>query len=232
MSGESEITSAIEVVHLLRQLIRTRELLNAAFNQGRDSITTLLLEADRDRDRVIFDGSRNAAINQGIVSASRVVFSGSLYGAKIQFHVTGTKEVLYRGSPAVQASFPSSLRHTQHRQSFRVRTGAASFVVPVPGRGNVTFQSSEMSVGGTQLLLDYASDVFHIGQIVDCQVKLAGGDAIRCKIEVRNFKRLPAGKLGMGCRFLGLAPADESRIARFVSQQEREKISRSSFFGL
>lgn len=232
MSGETEITSAIELVHLLRQLIKTRELLNAAFNQGRDSITTLLLEADRERDRLIFDGSRDAAINRAIVSAPRVVLSGSLYGAKIQFHVTGAKEVTYHGAPAVLARFPASLRRTQHRQSFRVRTEAASFILPVPGRGNVTFQASEMSVGGTQLILGYASDVFQIGQIIGCQIKLGGGEPIRCRLEVRNFKRLPAGKLGMGCRFVGLAPADEARIARFVSQQERETITRSSFFGL
>ncbi|HEX8989566.1 MAG TPA: flagellar brake protein [Rhodocyclaceae bacterium] len=232
MKGDSEITSAVEVVHLLRQMIRTRELLNASFNEGRDSITTLLLEADRDGDRLVFDGSRDGAINRAIIAASRVVFSGSLYGAKIQFHAAPAREISYRGAPALLARLPATVRKVQNREAFRVRTTGANCSIAVPGRGYRTFPLSEMSVGGTQVLLDFASDVFQLGQTIDCVLGLGSQTSVRCKLEVRGFKRLPAGRLGMGCRFVGLAPSDELLISRYVAQQERGSIARSSFFGL
>ncbi len=228
MKNEFEVDSPVEIVYILRELIRTRELLTVSFNQGRDSMTTLLLHADHDRDSLVFDGSGDKAVNRAIVAASRVGFSGSLRGAKVAFLASGARETSYRGSPALDARFPASVRRFQNRESFRVRTATASCTLPVPGRGYITVPVNEVSLGGTLVMLDYAADVFHLGQTIDCQLKLGEAGAVRCRLEVRGFKRI-GRMLGMGCRFVGLSRGDEAMIARFVSQQERDAIAKGGF---
>jgi c-di-GMP-binding flagellar brake protein YcgR len=224
----SDVTAAVEVVYILRELIRTRELLNASFNRGRDSMATLLLDADHDRNVVVFDGSSDPAVNRAIVAASHVAFSGNLRGAKIEFFSIGAKEVTFRGAPALTVKFPQSVKQFQNRESFRVKAVAATCMLPVPGHGYLAVPVQEMSVGGTLLMVDHAADAFHLGQIVDCQFKLGSQGTLRCKVEVRGFKRI-GRVMGMGCRFVSLARADESAIARFVSQQERDSITKGGF---
>lgn len=230
MRDEFDITAPVEVVYILRELIRTRELLNVSFNQGKDSMTTLLLHADRDRDILVFDGSSDKAINRNIVAASRMAFSGSLRGAKIQFSSSGAREVVYHSAPALAVKFPAAVRRFQNRESFRVTTSSATCTLPVPGRGYVTVPVNEVSVGGTLVMLDHASDAFHLGQNIDCQLKLGAVGSVKCRLEVRGFKRV-GRMLGMGCRFAGLSRGDEAMIARFVAQSERDSITKSNFFG-
>jgi c-di-GMP-binding flagellar brake protein YcgR len=227
----SEVSSAVEVLYILRELIRTRELLNAAFNQGRDSMPTLLLEADRDRNIVVFDGSNNPAINRSIVSASHVAFSGSLRGARIEFFSIGARELTFRGAPALAVKFPQAVKQFQNREAFRVRTTAATCNLPVPGQGYMSVPVQEMSVGGALLMVGPAADAFRLGQTIDCQIKFGGEGSLRCKLEVRGFKRVGRG-MGMGCRFVSLSRSDEATIARFVSQQERDSISKGGGFRL
>ncbi|MGE5466021.1 MAG: flagellar brake protein [Ignavibacteria bacterium] len=232
MKDEGAVTSAIEVAYLLQQLIRTKELLNVSFNHGRDSMTTLLLHADRDRDHIVFDGSSDPAINRNIVAAARLTFAGMLHGAKLEFSAVAARELAYRGAPALSVRFPASIKRFQNRESFRVQTRSTTCTVPVPGRGYVSVPVPEISVGGVLLLIDSAEDVFRLGQTIDCSIELGSLGRIRCDLEVRGFKRMPSRRMGMGCRFARLSRSDEALIARFVSQQERETLAKKGFFGL
>ncbi|HEX8963161.1 MAG TPA: flagellar brake protein [Rhodocyclaceae bacterium] len=228
MKAQFEVDAPVEVTYILRELIRTRELLTASFNQGRDSMATLLLDADRDRNIVVFDGSSDAAINRSIVAASHVGFTGSLRGARIEFFSVGAKEMAYRGAPALAVRFPAVVKRFQNREAFRVKTITASCTLPVPGRGYITVPVQEMSVGGSLLMVDSAADSFHLGQTLDCQFKLGGQGALRCRVEVRGFKRVGRA-MGMGCRFVSLSRSDEAAIARFVAQEERDSITKGGF---
>lgn len=228
MSGE--VTSAVEIAYILQDLIRLRELLNASFNHGRDSMPTLLLNADHSRNLLVFDGSSDASINRNIVAASHVGFSGSLRGAKIDFFSIGAQEVSFKGAPALAVKFPQSIKRFQNREAFRVKTSTATCTLPVPGRGYATVPVQEMSVGGALLMVGDASDSFHIGQTLDCQLKLGSEGTLRCKVEVRGFKRIGRA-LGMGCRFVSLPRQSEAAIARFVSQEERGTIVKRNIFG-
>lgn len=231
MKSNSEIDSAVEIAYILREMIRMRELLNASFNHGRGSMPTLLLDADHGRNVLVFDGSSDSAVNRSIVAASHVAFSGSLRGARIEFFCIGARELDFRGAPALAVKFPQAIKRFQNREAFRVKTSTATCTLPVPGRGFVTVPVQEMSVGGTLLMVGHACDDFHLGQTVDCQFKLGSEGTIRCSVEVRGFKRI-GRELGMGCRFVSLSRANESAIARFVSQEERGTIVKRNIFGL
>lgn len=234
MDNETEVTSTVEVMHILGQLIKNRELLTVSFNQGKDSLRTLLLEADPKRGVLVFDGPSDAALVRSIVAAVKLSFAGSLHGARLRFVAAGVKEVSHRGAPALAVKFPASLFRVQNRETFRVKTGnAAACHLPIPGRGNVKVPVNELSVGGVSLQLGHAEDVFRIGQSVPgCRLDLGSVGTVVCTLEVRSLKRTPARLLSLGCRFVGLTQASEALIARFVSQQERGGASRSGLFSL
>jgi c-di-GMP-binding flagellar brake protein YcgR len=234
MDSESEVSSAVEVVHILRQMIKNRELLTASFNQGRDSLTTMLLEADPNRGVLVFDGSGDPAVNRQITAAAKVIFSGSSLGAKIRFSSSGAKEVKHQGASALAIRFPASLTRIQKREAFRVKTGsAAACFLPVPGRGSVKVPVNEISVGGVSLHLTHAEDVFSMGQtIAGCRFELGSVGAINCTLEVRSLKRTPSRMLALGCRFVSLPKSSEALVSRFVAQQERSGGTKSGLFSL
>jgi c-di-GMP-binding flagellar brake protein YcgR len=234
MDNEAEVTSAVEMVHMLRQLIKNRELLTVTFNQGRDSLRTMLLDVDPNRGILVFDGSSDAAVNRQIVAAAKQIFTGALLGAKIRFSGSGVKEVQYRGAPALAMKLPASIVRIQNRETFRVQTGgSAACHLPVPGRGNVKVPVNEISVGGVSLLLGHAEDVFSMGQnIAGCRIELGSLGTITCNLEVRSLKRTPTRKLALGCRFVGLPKPSEALVSRYVAQQERSGGSKSGLFSL
>jgi c-di-GMP-binding flagellar brake protein YcgR len=234
MENEAEVTSAVEVVHILRQLIKNRELMTVSFNQGRDSMRTLLLDADPKRGVLVFDGSSDAAVNRQIVAAVKLTFSGTLLGAKIRFSAAGIKEVPYRGAPALATKFPGALTRIQNREAFRVKTGgSATCLLPIPGHGSVKVPVNEISVGGVSLQLGHAEDVFTMGQkIAGCRIDLGSLGAVECNLEVRSLKRTPTRKLALGCRFVSMPKSSEALVARYVAQQERSGASKSGLFSL
>lgn len=234
MDNEAEVSSAVEVAHLLRQLIKNRELLTVSFNQGRDSLRTMLLDADTSRGVLVFDGSGDPAVNRQIIAAAKHIFTGALLGAKVRFSGSGVKEVQYRGAPALAMKLPASIVRIQNRETFRVQTGgSAACHLPVPGRGSVKVPVNEISVGGVSLLLGHGEDAFTMGQrIAGCRIELGGLGTIACTLEVRSLKRTPTRKLGLGCRFVDLPRQSEALVARYVAQQERGGGAKSGLFGL
>lgn len=228
MSSEENLTSAIEINAVIRQLIEDRELLNVAFNQGRDGMTTLLLDADSRRGILVFDASRDESTNRKLVSADKVVFSGSMRGTKIRFSSIGAKEIQHRGYPALSIRFPAALLRTQHRSAFRVTSGSAYCTLPIPGKGMVKAPIADLSVGGALLTLNSsAASGFTIGQTLSgCEVHLGSFGKVSCKLEVRTIKLMPSRMTGVGCRFVSLPTATEAQIARFIAQHERK----GSFF--
>ena len=229
MDKEAEVTSAIELASIIRKMIKDRVLLTASFNQGKDSMTTLLLDADPARDTLVFDGSRDEAINRNIVAAMKVIFSGSPQGTKVRFASSGVKAIKYHGEPAFSIKFPSSLMRFQNRDAFRVGAEATFCTLPMPGRGSAKVPVKEISVGGAMLILNHATDNFTLGQVISgCQLDLGSQGRINCSLEVRGLKRLPSRMTGMGCRFVGMSKANEGLLARFVAQQERKSIAKSN----
>ncbi len=238
VSSKSEVRGQAEIVFLLRQAIKSRELFSVTFSQGKDSMSTLLLDISPERGHLTFDASRDAAINQKVVAGGRLHFSGLLRGVKLQFAVIGSKVVDYQGGPALQVKIPELLNHFQNRDSFRVKSQVPTYCQLKLGDGSkLRVPVDELSVGGIQLILSYDASNFSIGQkLPGCELEMGGLGNLLCQLEVRNTKEITSRisgnrAIGMGCRFVGLGKSDEARISRFVAQQER-KSGGSGLFGL
>lgn len=238
MSGSSEVRSQAEIVFLLRQAIKSRELFSISFSQGKGNMTTLLLDVSPERGTLIIDASGDAATNQKVVAGGRLHFSGVLRGVKLQFSVIGSKVVDYQGGPALAVKIPELVNHFQNRDSFRVKSQVPTFCMLKRRDGSrLRVPVDELSVGGLQLILGYDEDNFSVGQkLAGCELDMGGLGNLACQLEVRSIKQITsrfsgARAIGMGCRFVGLGKSDEARISRFVAQQER-KTSSSGLFGL
>lgn len=210
----------------MRQLIEKRELLTVSFDQGRDGMTTLLLDADQRRGILIVDASRDETVNRRIATARNVTFSGGPPGKKVRFSSVGAKEVQYRGAPALAIKFPASLVRAQNRDAFRASAQGTFCVLPVPGRGSVRVPVLDLSVGGMLLSLNTTvADQFSLHQKVSgCQLDLGSLGKVSCNIEVRRLKLMPSRMTGMGCYFIGLPGSSEVLISRAVAQQQRKSL--------
>lgn len=238
MSSKSEVRSQAEIVFLLRQAIKSRELFSVSFSQGKGSMSTLLLDISPERGSLIIDASGDAATNQKVVAGGRLHFSGLLRGVKLQFNVIGSKVIDYQGGPALALKIPDMVNYFQNRDSFRVKSQAPTFCLLRRADGSkLRVPVDELSVGGVQLILSYDESSFAIGQkLPGCELEMAGLGNLVCQLEVRSSKETTSRfsgsrAIGMGCRFVGLGKSDEARISRFVAQQER-KTAGSGLFSL
>lgn len=239
MSSDAEISSATEIVFLLRQLIKNKELFSVSFGQGRDSMSTLLLEVSPEKGMLVFDGSSDPAVNQKVVAGGRLQFSGNLRGVKVQFAAMGCRSITYQGAAALVVKIPEHMLHHQNRAAFRVKAKTPSYCrLALPGGGKLKVPIDELSVGGVQLILGYDARTFPIGQkLPGCEIELGAGSVLLCQLEVRSNKQITSRfsglrSVGMGCRFVGLSKGDEARVSRFVAQQERQALGKDSPFSL
>lgn len=223
MASEPNVTSNVEITSIIHQLIEKRELLSASFNRGQDGITTLLLGIDAQHGTLIFDASRDDAVNQKIIAADTVIFSGVSKGTKIRFSSAGAQATRFRGGPALAITFPKSLTRIQNRGAFRVGTQGTYCMLPIPGRGLVKVPVNDISVGGVQVLLANAAEYFRYRDTISgCQLDLGSHGKVNCNLEVRTIKQMPSRTTAMGCRLSGLSRSHEALIARFVARQERK----------
>lgn len=237
VSSEAEVSNPEEIVFLLRQLIKNKELFSISFNQGEGNMSTLLLDISPKQGVLLVDGSREAAINQQVVNAGRLQFTGRLRGAKVQFVVLGSRVVDYQGASALAVKIPEVLQYHQNRGSFRVQAQSATYCLLSSRDGSqLKVPVDELSVGGVQLVLGYDAPSFSIGQkLVDCQLDLGGLGTVVCQLEVCSNKQITSRfsglrAIGVGCRFVGLPRSDEARVSRFVIQQERQLLGRDNPF--
>lgn len=234
MLSPKEIESTTEILSILRQLARTRALISVSFNQGKGSISTLLLDVDEKRGILIFDVTNDPSVNAKIAASLKITFQGTLNGSKLLFTSTGVKPIQHQGSSAMSARLPTLMSHHQRRESYRVNISGATCSFHTPATGTIKLNIVELSVGGVQLVLNIPSDSFSINQrIATCMINLGTDGNVSCGLEIRSIKQLPNKKWTLGCQLLGLSKTGEAQIARFVTRAQG-KINASSgrFFGL
>ncbi len=229
-----EISSRAEIVQIIRYLIKHSELLSVSFNDGKESITTLILDLDAERNRLVFDACGDQAINQKIADSRRVFFSGFHGQVKIEFFSEQPQLDTYQGRSAFSSSIPVSLRRFQHREHFRIRiqTGDTYARWTSPEGQEIQLLTEEVSLGGVSFSLSVPGLSFELNQTLNaCKIDMGKSGTLECDLEVRSLK--PTSKtilehpvISMGCRFVGLSRIGENVLHRFIVVQERELIQK------
>lgn len=220
-----------EVIHALRELITKGAMVTAYFNHGRQFILTALLTVLPDRGAFVFDCGSNNELNEKLQTSDRIIFVAALQGVKIQFTTGKPREVQYKGRDAFIADIPKQLLRLQRREFYRLEIPGFARIgctLPNPVDGQDTMLNiHDISLGGVSLV---ASKQFEncklLQKLNNCQIDLRDVGSITVSLEIKNLISIPQRNGGIitriGCMFVGITPAMETLVQRYMAKVEKE----------
>lgn len=228
------ITFRREIVFYLRQLINDGERINVIFDEGRETLLTVLLDVDEEANTVIFDWGGSEAANRKLLNASRVFFVANPQGVRNQFITTRVTETSYKKRPAFATTIPDKYVRLQRREFFRLH-------LPVTQRRPCTFKFGDdpkvwemlvvdIGLGGVGLECQAASLPMELGQTIKgAIIDLGKFGKLQVDLEIRFKGTTTRGNKELsrlGTHFVRLSNAQENELQRFVTFVQREERAR------
>lgn len=228
------VTSRLEIIGVLRDLIRQRNLVAAYFNDDNEMLLTALLDMDVDNNQVILDYGRNTEVNLKILRADKITFVTAVNLVKIQFSSPSISLCRFEGTNAFAAALPPELLRFQRREYFRLATPVANPIkchIPLPNGTLKEVTLADISAGGIGLTLPLA-DISVLEQGLTypgCTIKLPEIGLITVTLMVRDTYEITLRNgskcLHTGCEFKSVRPNIQSMIQRYINKLERERIT-------
>lgn len=227
-----------QIRQLLQELIDGHALVSAHLSPGNQSFLTALITLSDDEEWLFFDVSPDPVINRRALQADQLACVTQFEKIRIQFSVSDVTEVQVDGRPAFAAPVPAQVLRLQRREYYRLHVPLADDLVcrlavdaALPDATPIEARVLDISAGGLGLQLPADSTGVVIGATLeDCRLNLPEGEPLSVRIEVRNISR-QTGRSGsetlrVGCRFVDLARAADTRIQRYIFRTERERSAR------
>lgn len=223
-----------EIVFYLRQLITDGDRINVIFDEGRETLLTVLLEVDEKAGAVIFDWGGSEATNRRLLESKKTYFVASPQGVRNQFVTPRVWQVTYKGRPAFATTIPEKYVRMQRREFFRLS-------LPLTQRRPCQFKSGDgtklwemaivdIGLGGAALESPQSKLPFEIGQtIARARLDLGKFGIVETDLEIRYVGSRTQGQkeVGrLGCHFVTLSQAQENQLQRFVTHVQREERAR------
>ncbi len=223
-----------EIISNLRQLIAHGERVNVMFDEGRETLLTVLLQVDEEADAVIFDWGGSESSNRRLLASPRTFFVASPHGVRNQFVGSRVWETSYEGRPAFATPIPHKYVRLQRREFFRL-------TMPVTRRPLCRFRAGETEVqwemavidiglGGVGLESHIERLPFEIGQIIQgATIDLDKFGMLEANLDVRYVDHIERGRKHasrLGCHFVKLSRGQEYELQRFVTHIQREERAR------
>lgn len=227
------ITFRREIVFYLHQLINDGTQVSVIFNEGRDTILTVLLDVSEEKDTLTLDWGSSEEVNNRFLASERNFFVATPQGIRNQFLAGKPWKVTYKKHPAFAVRLPKKYVRLQRRDYFRL-------VLPVTQRPKCSFTLANGSALETAVL-----DIGLGGvglEVASASAPCATGDRIAAaKIDLKNFGELtvnceirfvgqmtrgakPATRLG--CQFDKLSSAQEHLLQKYITHVQREERAR------
>lgn len=227
------ITYRREIVFHLHQLINDGDTVSVVFNEGRDTILTMLLDVDEERDILIFDWGSSEEVNQRFLQSARNFFVAMPHGIRHQFLVGKPAVTTYKKRPAFSVRLPKKYVRLQRREFFRL-------VLPVTQRPQFSFTTAsnkkgtaavlDVGLGGIGLEFATATVPFEAGtRIHDASIALKDFGELKVELQVRYVDPTTRGArqtTRVGCRFEELTPVQEHLLQRYITHVQREERAR------
>ena len=234
--GEYLLHSPREILAVLRQVATQGDLVTLYFNSGKDFLLTTLLSVNE--QEVLLDKGSSEEMNRRAVSADKIFCVTRHAKVKLQFILTGVREVMHEGRSVFSAALPATLLRLQRREYFRLNTPLnRPLVCHIPlqhENGTVeVFPRNvvDISIGGIAIQTDGID--FAAEQIFgNCNLSLPEIGVLNVTLKVRNLYEVPLrnGHLSKraGCQFVDLPPSAQNMIQRYIVRIERERKARES----
>ncbi|MBI1394588.1 MAG: hypothetical protein GC151_01315 [Betaproteobacteria bacterium] len=228
------VHSRMEIAAILRGAMQGSEMVSAYFSAGRESMVTALLAVDHQNGFCLVDAAKDEQQNERFVASDRITFVSRQDRVKIRWEVAGARLVQYEGHPALLIPLPDHLLKFQRREFYRVETPVIRPVkCVIPRDDGRLFEVNLFDIGlGGVGLLGFPDDFsLEAGRTLEeCTITLPEAGVLSVTLQVRNICdiALPDGRTNRraGCRFVGLHPASEKMIQRYIMRLERERRAR------
>lgn len=223
------VSSRMEILSLLNDLIHRRETVSVNFNGGREFILTTLLEARP--DALVFDVGSDHRANARLAQAKGSVFVARPEGVRVQFAGRQASRFSWGGSDAFRIPLPEKAVRMQRRESYRIPMPIANpltlsfFAESNPER--MILPIHDLSVGGMGLTVK-GMNWAEAGQtLTQAHFRLPHREAVECAGIVRHLTQLSEGRHGpslrLGFSFSDLPRAIEVAIQRYIIEIEHER---------
>jgi len=224
------LSSPVEVLHVLRSLIKSSAMVAVYFNNGADFLVTTLLDVDVKAGTLIFDAGADTEINNKLLASSGGEFTASPEGIKIQFSGKKVSAAQWRGNPAFVMRLPERVVKLQRREFYRIQTpviNPLACTIKHAALGVVKLKLFDISIGGVGLVVSDAENYPLYEHYANCRLDLHDFGDLTLNVQSRNLVQIPlkAGKVmvRMGCKFIDLHARQEATLQRVIAQLERER---------
>ena len=223
------ITFRREIIFYLRQLINDKDQVSITFNEGQDTILTILLDVDEEAGLLYFDWGSSEETNKRFLQSDRNFFVAMPSGVRNQFLCSRPQAATQDGRPAFVVPLPEKYVRLQRREFFRL-------VLPLTQRPAcfITYEGQTMElttvdigIGGVGLEVAELLFPCDLGtEFADVRIEFKGFGELRAPLTVRYAGDITKGTKQLkrlGCHFIRLSPAQESLMQKFMAHIQREE---------
>jgi flagellar brake protein len=223
------ITFRREIVFYLRQLINDKDPISVSFNEGNDTLLTLLLHLDDEQDLLYFDWGSSEENNRRLLQSERNFFVAMPGGVRNQFMCGRPQAVTYQGRPAFAVKLPEKYVRLQRREYFRLvlpLTQRPACFITHEGK-TMELSTVDIGIGGIGLEAPALLFPCELGtEFSDVRIEFKGYGELRAPLAVRYSGELTKGSKQLkrlGCVFLKLSAAQENLVQKFMANIQREE---------
>ncbi|MCX7897959.1 MAG: flagellar brake protein [Rhodocyclaceae bacterium] len=223
-----------EIIFYLHQLIHDGERVSVIFDEGRESLLTILLALDEEAGLLYFDWGGSETTRRKLLASHHVIFVCAPHGVRNQFVTHAVHTATHQGRPAYVTEIPERYTRLQRREFFRL-------VLPISRRPEIVlklkdgqearFSVTDISIGGLALERpgDLPPDLVPGDVWPNVRLDLRGVGTLTVTLELRNQALVERGGKHfsrLGFRFLNLPHALERDLQRFITEVQREERAR------
>ena len=228
---EYRITSQVEIQTLLQQLLDNRSLVTLSGPNG-DSYTTLMWQADPDRQMLCFSASDDDPRLQALLESDEIVAVAYLDSIKVQFDLEGAIEVLGGQHRALNAKYPKVLFRFQRRSAFRVqpfstKLPVAKFRHPAMHDMQLALRVLDISLSGVALFLPDNVPMISAGvKIGHVELDLDDDTNIVLGLFIHHVTSINPESRGtrLGCELVGQDWSDRS-LQQYINQTQKRRLA-------
>ncbi|MDD5241930.1 MAG: flagellar brake protein [Sulfuricella sp.] len=230
--GKYEVRQPNEIIHILRSLMESGDLMSASFDQGKHFMLTAITGIDPQQEMIFLDFGSIEKQNQKILDKEKIIFVASHDNVKIQFTANKIEKTIFEGRDAFRIKLPDSLVRLQRREYYR-----PLLPVFIPLKCTILMEDGypielvvvDISIGGINITLPPTETGFEPGTIFHgCTMELPNVGTINTDMKVVSVFEVTlkngAKSKRAGCSFIDLPQKMQAMIQRFVIKVERKRI--------
>lgn len=236
--SEYLLHSPLEVLALLRQVYEHGDLVTIYFNSGKDFLLTSLIGISK--DGLLLDRGSSSEMNRRALDAEKLFCITRHAKVRLQFLLTGIREVEHEGRKVFSAALPETILRLQRRAFYRLSTPISRpLILHMPVQqadgenAQIEIQIIDISAGGISVLAP-SQDIGFVEEatFANCSFELPEIGVISTSLTVRNLYEVTLRNghrsKRAGCQYLNLPVAAQNLIQRYIIKIERERKARES----